>query len=270
VRDKLIYILGVLAVILLARDLYLITGFPPERNQGVIFKIIFFHVPMAITALTCAMVAFISSVLFLVTTPGMIALAVALVVHRRVGSHAVAYRVVDAMVTNGGYGYVVDNLTCYNVLSGASMCTILLDPPKYCHLFINPKSKNPDSEHFDVPCPVEWAMTRASETLAMDRTAPPTPDAPEYPQYWEADVVASDGGVVHLRPILPSDADAILEFHSRLSARTRYLRYFGAYFFADLCGNWIKYLRTDGSVGDFATGVTSPVAKNTLPTIKQV
>ena len=67
------------------------------------------------------------------------------------------------------------------------------------------------------------------ETLAMDRTAPPTPDAPEYPQYWEADVVASDGGVVHLRPILPSDADAILEFHSRLSARTRYLRYFGAY-----------------------------------------
>jgi len=35
VRDKLIYILGVLAVILLARDLYLITGFPPERNQGV-------------------------------------------------------------------------------------------------------------------------------------------------------------------------------------------------------------------------------------------
>ena len=41
------------------------------------------------------------------------------------------------------------------------------------------------------------------ETLAMDRTAPPTPDAPEYPQYWEADVVASDGGVVHLRPILP-------------------------------------------------------------------
>src|SRR5689334_8405256 len=66
-RDKILYIIGALAVILLARDLYLITGFPPERNQGVIFKIIFFHVPMAITALTCAMVAFISSILFLVT-----------------------------------------------------------------------------------------------------------------------------------------------------------------------------------------------------------
>ena len=66
-RDKILYILGVAAIILLARDLYLITGFPPERNQGAIFKIIFFHVPMAITALTCAMVAFISSALFLIT-----------------------------------------------------------------------------------------------------------------------------------------------------------------------------------------------------------
>ena len=41
-RDKIIYILGAVALILLARDIYLFTGFPPERNQGVIFKIIFF------------------------------------------------------------------------------------------------------------------------------------------------------------------------------------------------------------------------------------
>src|SRR5260370_33110852 len=54
-------------MIVLARDIYLFTGYPPERNQGVIFKIIFFHVPMAITALTCAMVAFIASILFLAT-----------------------------------------------------------------------------------------------------------------------------------------------------------------------------------------------------------
>src|SRR3954463_15675123 len=66
-RDKILYIIGALAVILLAHDLYLITGFPPERNQGMIFKIIFFHVPMAITALTCAMIAFIASALFLIT-----------------------------------------------------------------------------------------------------------------------------------------------------------------------------------------------------------
>ena len=73
------------------------------------------------------------------------------------------------------------------------------------------------------------------EALAVDGAAPPTPDAPAassapaYPRHWEADVVAWDGGVVHLRPILPSDADAIVDFHSRLSERTRYLRYFGAY-----------------------------------------
>ena len=32
---------------------------------------------------------------------------------------------------------------------------------------------------------------------------------------------------MHLRPILPGDADALLAFHARLSDRTRYLRYFG-------------------------------------------
>ena len=51
----------------------------------------------------------------------------------------------------------------------------------------------------------------------------------EYPAGWEADVVVSDGGVVHLRPIRPEDADAIVAFHGKLSERTRYLRYFGPY-----------------------------------------
>ena len=51
----------------------------------------------------------------------------------------------------------------------------------------------------------------------------------DYPRDWEADVVLSDGGTVHLRPIVPSDADALLAFHGRMSERTRYLRYFGAY-----------------------------------------
>ncbi|WP_214369217.1 bifunctional GNAT family N-acetyltransferase/acetate--CoA ligase family protein [Pseudonocardia sp. H11422] len=57
----------------------------------------------------------------------------------------------------------------------------------------------------------------------------PVPATPGYPRHWEADVVASDGGIVHLRPILPSDAEALLDFHQRLSDRTRYLRYFGPY-----------------------------------------
>ncbi len=51
----------------------------------------------------------------------------------------------------------------------------------------------------------------------------------DYPKSWEADVVLSDGGTVHLRPIVPTDADALLAFHGRMSERTRYLRYFGAY-----------------------------------------
>ncbi len=42
-------------------------------------------------------------------------------------------------------------------------------------------------------------------------------------------MLASDGGVVHLRPIVPEDADKIVEFHGKLSERTRYLRYFGPY-----------------------------------------
>ena len=61
---------------------------------------------------------------------------------------------------------------------------------------------------------------------ALDLDAEDWPDAP---RHWEADVVAADGGIVHLRPIRPSDADALVTFHAGLSQRTRYLRYFSAY-----------------------------------------
>ncbi|MEU8813893.1 GNAT family N-acetyltransferase [Actinoplanes sp. NPDC048796] len=44
-----------------------------------------------------------------------------------------------------------------------------------------------------------------------------------------ADVLLSDGTAVHLRQIRPDDAPAIVEFHSRMSDRTRYLRYFSPY-----------------------------------------
>ena len=50
-----------------------------------------------------------------------------------------------------------------------------------------------------------------------------------YPAYWEADVVLRDGATAHLRPIVPEDADRLVRFHSRLSERTRYLRYFGPF-----------------------------------------
>ena len=66
-RDKLIFAIGAIAILILTRDIYMVAGLPEEANQGAIFKIIFFHVPMAITALTCALVAFFSSVAFLLT-----------------------------------------------------------------------------------------------------------------------------------------------------------------------------------------------------------
>jgi acyl-CoA synthetase (NDP forming)/GNAT superfamily N-acetyltransferase len=70
--------------------------------------------------------------------------------------------------------------------------------------------------------------------VTIEQTPPvpgtlPEGAGPGYPAHWEADVVASDGGIVHLRPILGSDADALVRFHASLSERTRYLRFFGPY-----------------------------------------
>jgi acyl-CoA synthetase (NDP forming)/GNAT superfamily N-acetyltransferase len=82
------------------------------------------------------------------------------------------------------------------------------------------------------------AVTRGTTVTdtAPAASAPAAPRAgraqeagPAYPRHWEADIVASDGRIVHLRPILPSDADALVDFHQHLSDRTRYLRYFGPY-----------------------------------------
>jgi acyl-CoA synthetase (NDP forming)/GNAT superfamily N-acetyltransferase len=106
-----------------------------------------------------------------------------------------------------------------------------------------------------------------------------TEQEPAYPRHWEADVVASDGGVVHLRPILPTDADALVAFHDRLSDRTRYLRYFGAHpylspreverftvvdhrarvaFIALLGDEIIAVGRYEGTAGPDGAGVTGP------------
>ncbi|CAL9566532.1 hypothetical protein SUDANB121_04770 [Nocardiopsis dassonvillei] len=50
-----------------------------------------------------------------------------------------------------------------------------------------------------------------------------------YPNHWEADVVLTDGGTAHLRPITPDDAELLREFHSRLSPETIYYRFFAPY-----------------------------------------
>ncbi|MEO9238351.1 MAG: GNAT family N-acetyltransferase, partial [Jatrophihabitantaceae bacterium] len=63
----------------------------------------------------------------------------------------------------------------------------------------------------------------------MTEQVPDPSPTPSYPPRWEADVLVADGGAVHLRPIVPDDADALVQFHGQLSVRTRYLRYFSAY-----------------------------------------
>jgi predicted CoA-binding protein/RimJ/RimL family protein N-acetyltransferase len=54
------------------------------------------------------------------------------------------------------------------------------------------------------------------------------PDLPElpYPSEWESDVVLADGGTAHLRPLRRDDADKLLDFFTRLSDRSRMLRFF--------------------------------------------
>jgi acyl-CoA synthetase (NDP forming)/RimJ/RimL family protein N-acetyltransferase len=47
-----------------------------------------------------------------------------------------------------------------------------------------------------------------------------------YPASWETDVVLSDGQTVHVRPIVPEDADRLVQFHSRQSPESIYFRYF--------------------------------------------
>src|SRR5579883_1258922 len=67
-REKVIYALGVAAALLLARNLYSIfMVLPDEASQGMIYRIIFFHVPAAITAMLGAFVAAFASIMFLVT-----------------------------------------------------------------------------------------------------------------------------------------------------------------------------------------------------------
>jgi heme exporter protein C len=66
-KDAILYAIGAASMLLLVRDINVIAALPPEAAQGTIFKIIFFHVPVAITAMLCSCVALIGSILFLIT-----------------------------------------------------------------------------------------------------------------------------------------------------------------------------------------------------------
>ena len=60
-------------------------------------------------------------------------------------------------------------------------------------------------------------------------SASPVEDPPGYPREWEADVLLTDGGAAHLRPIRPDDADKLVAFYDRVSPESKYLRFFAPY-----------------------------------------
>ena len=67
-REKIIYGMALLAAILLARNLHsTFLVLPDEANQGMIYRIMFFHIPAAWTALLACAVALVASVMFLIT-----------------------------------------------------------------------------------------------------------------------------------------------------------------------------------------------------------
>ncbi len=67
-RKQLLIGLAILATILVVRNLYVMfVDLPDEVQQGPIFRIIFFHVPVAWTALLCALLAAVASVMYLVS-----------------------------------------------------------------------------------------------------------------------------------------------------------------------------------------------------------
>ncbi|SHN83933.1 Acyl-CoA synthetase (NDP forming) [Geodermatophilus obscurus] len=65
-------------------------------------------------------------------------------------------------------------------------------------------------------------MTEQSTETPPAQDAPPQP-----PAHWEADIIAADGGTVHLRPICPEDAEGLVGLMDRSSDQTRYYRFFG-------------------------------------------
>ncbi|MBM9462659.1 GNAT family N-acetyltransferase [Aeromicrobium sp. YIM 150415] len=46
---------------------------------------------------------------------------------------------------------------------------------------------------------------------------------------WEADVLLKDGRVAQIRPIVPEDAEAFVAFYARVSAESKYFRFFAPY-----------------------------------------
>ncbi|MFE9427266.1 GNAT family N-acetyltransferase [Kitasatospora sp. NPDC006697] len=58
----------------------------------------------------------------------------------------------------------------------------------------------------------------------------PADDEPlGYPQHWEADILLRDGGTARIRPIVPADAERLVEFYALVSDQSKYFRFFAPY-----------------------------------------
>ena len=64
--------------------------------------------------------------------------------------------------------------------------------------------------------------TMTDTTMPSTITDPP----PGYPHEWEQDAVLREGGTVHIRPIVPADADALQAFVHNMSSQSSYFRFF--------------------------------------------
>lgn len=65
-REKILYLMGIAAGVLFARNLYVILlGLPDEADQGAIYRILFFHVPPFFTAATLYVTSAVASILYL-------------------------------------------------------------------------------------------------------------------------------------------------------------------------------------------------------------
>ncbi|ROR91368.1 bifunctional GNAT family N-acetyltransferase/acetate--CoA ligase family protein [Nocardioides aurantiacus] len=62
--------------------------------------------------------------------------------------------------------------------------------------------------------------------MTTPETQTPSPTPRDYPDHWEADVLLRDGRTAHLRPILPTDADGLVEFYALVGQQSKYYRFF--------------------------------------------
>jgi len=85
---------------------------------------------------------------------------------------------------------------------------------------------------------VEDQDTIASASIPTTVTEPPA----GYPAAWEEDAVLKDGFTVRIRPIIPSDAEALQDFVKGMSTESSYFRFFR-----------VKRELTEHELGEFTT-----------------